>query len=108
VHAKPRSTTSTARACAIDRSFLGDTIVRVQPLDLLADRRRKALALNDDVVQRLTAALLALDLERVEESRQHVEAALKASQQIVSDLIRGSDEETSLGPGELANRREEE
>lgn len=95
-----------ASACANSFSFLGDTIARVEPLDLLADRRRKALALNDDVVQRLAAALLALDLERVEESRQHVEIALKASQQIVSDLIRGSEDETRLGPGELANRPE--
>jgi hypothetical protein len=78
----------------------------VDPLDLLADRRRKALALNDDVVQRLTAALLALDLDRAEESRQHVEAALKASKQIVGDLIRGSDEEARLGPGELTSRPE--
>jgi hypothetical protein len=78
----------------------------VEPPDLLADRRRKALALNDDVVQRLAAALLALDLGRVEESRQHVETALKASQEIVSDLIRGNDDEARLGPGELANHRE--
>ena len=79
----------------------------MDPLDLLADRRRKALALNDDVVQRLAAALLALDLHRVEESRGHVEAALEASQHIVSDLIRGGDEEARLGPGELANPPEE-
>ncbi len=71
--------------------------------DLLADRRRKALALNDNVVQRLAEALLALDLGRVEESREHVEGALKASQAIVSDLIRGDHGEAVLGPGELAD-----
>ena len=70
--------------------------------DLLADRRRKALALNDHVVQRLAEALLALDLGRVEESREHVVGALKASQGIVSDLIRGDHGEAVLGPGELA------
>lgn len=69
---------------------------------LLAERRRKALALNDSVVQRLAAALLALDLGKPDESRQHVEEALKASQEIVSDLIRGSHGEATLGPGELA------
>lgn len=78
----------------------------MEPLDRLADRRRRALALNDDVVQRLAAALLALDLDRSEESRHHVEAALKASQRIVSDLIRGSDDEARLGPGELAREPE--
>jgi hypothetical protein len=70
--------------------------------DLLADRRLKALALNDNVVQRLTVALLALDLGQVEESREHVEGALKASQEIISELIRGDHGEAELGPGELA------
>jgi hypothetical protein len=46
--------------------------------------------------------LLALDLGKPDESRQHVEEALKASQEIVSDLIRGSHGEATLGPGELA------
>jgi hypothetical protein len=71
--------------------------------DLLADRRHKALALNDNVVQRLAAALLALDLGKVEESREHVDGALKASQEIVSDLIRGDHGEAALGPGELTD-----
>ena len=75
--------------------------------DLLAERRRKALALNDGVVQRLAAALLALDLGRVEESRAHLEGALKASQEIVSDLFRGGEGEPELGPGELARHTEE-
>lgn len=70
--------------------------------DLLADRRRKALALNDNVVQRLASALLALDLGRFEDSREHVERALKASQELISDLLRGDHGEAMLGPGELA------
>jgi hypothetical protein len=75
--------------------------LRVKETDLLADRRHKALALNDNVVQRLTSALLALDLGKADESREHVEGALKASQEIVSDLIRGDHGESALGPGEL-------
>jgi hypothetical protein len=71
----------------------------------LANRRRKALALNDNVVQRLAAALLALDVGKTEESRWHLEGALKSSQEIVTDLIRGSDGEVALGPGELADGR---
>ena len=69
----------------------------------VAAERRKALALNDNVVQRLAAALLALDLGRPNESRQYVEGALSASKQIISDLIRGSHGEAKLGPGELAD-----
>ncbi|MEK6274106.1 MAG: hypothetical protein AABM30_02065 [Actinomycetota bacterium] len=69
---------------------------------LLADRRRKALALNDNVVQRLAAALLALDLGQTEESRGHLKSALTASQEIVSDLIHGGEGEAELGSGELA------
>ena len=102
--APPALATRPVRPARRRRAALRDTIAGVEPLDLLADRRRKALALNDDVVQRLTAALLALDLQRVDESRHHVETALEASQQIVSDLIRGSDDEATLGPGALANR----
>ena len=75
----------------------------VKASNLLAERRRKALALNDNVVQRLAAALLALDVGMSEESRHHVERALRASQEMVSDLIRGSHGEATLGPGELAD-----
>lgn len=60
-------------------------------------------ALNDTVVQRLASALLALDLGRVEDSREHVERALKASQEIISELLRGDHGEATLGPGDLAD-----
>ena len=70
--------------------------------DLLADRRHKALALNDNVVQRLTVALSELDLGQVEKSREQVEGALHASKENISELIRGDHGEAELGPGELA------
>jgi hypothetical protein len=81
----------------------GLKFVGLEEFEQLADRRRKALHLNDNVVQRLAAALLALDVGKAEESRRHVEGALKSSQEIVSELIRGSDGEVALGPGHLAD-----
>jgi hypothetical protein len=70
-------------------------------LDLLHDRRIKALRINDDIVQRLAMAKLALDLHRPDESAAHLEEALIASRQIISDLTSAHTGERGLGPGDL-------
>jgi hypothetical protein len=70
-------------------------------LDLLHDRRIKALKINDDIVQRLAMAKLALDLNRPDESAAHLEEALVASRQIISDLTSAHTGERGLGPGDL-------
>lgn len=72
-----------------------------EALDLLQERRMKALEINDDVVQRLTVAKLALDLGRREELDEALDGAVAAARKIISDLMRGSDEEARLGPGDL-------
>lgn len=76
-------------------------------LDLLHDRRIKALRINDDIVQRLAMAKLALDLNRPKESAAHLEEALAASRHIISDLTSGHTGERRLGPGDLRTERSE-
>ena len=64
-------------------------------------RREHALDLNDDVVQTLTAAQLALDAGRHEEARSAVSTALADARQIVTDLLEESLDGTPLAPGDL-------
>jgi hypothetical protein len=73
-----------------------------EALDLLEERRRKALEINDDIVQRLTIAKLALDLGRRRESEEALDGALAAARRIIGDLLKGGGE-TELGPGDLRN-----
>lgn len=77
-------------------------------LDLLHDRRIKALKINDDIVQRLAMAKLALDLNRTDESAALLEEALVASRQIISDLTSSHTGERGLGPGDLRTKPSEE
>lgn len=77
-------------------------------LDLLHDRRLKALKINDDIVQRLAMAKLALDLNRHDESAAHLEQALVASRQIISDLTSAHTGEPGLGAGDLRTEPSEE
>jgi signal transduction histidine kinase len=74
-----------------------------EALDLLEERRRKALEINDDIVQRLTIAKLALDLGRRRESEEALDGALTAARRIIGDLLTGGGGELHLGPGDLRN-----
>jgi GAF domain-containing protein len=53
------------------------------------EREERALELNDDVVQDLTAAKLALHAERPEEAERAVDSALSSTKTIISELVRG-------------------
>lgn len=64
-------------------------------------RQREAIELNDNVVQGLAQAKLALEVEQVGEGERAVRETLEKSKRIITDLL-GSDE---LRPGQL--RREE-
>lgn len=64
-------------------------------------RREHALDLNDDVVQTLTAAQLALDAGHHEEARSAVSTALADARQIVTNLLEESLDGTPLAPGDL-------
>lgn len=78
-------------------------ITRFKHLD--ADNQRRALEINDDVVQSVSAAKLSLELERTGEAKAALEAALTAARKIVNDLLDDSGVEVALGPGSLRRRR---
>jgi GAF domain-containing protein len=64
----------------------------VSEIDLrvhVREREERALELNDDVVQDLTAAKLALHAGRREEVVQAIDSALGSTRTIISELVRG-------------------
>jgi PAS domain S-box-containing protein len=74
-------------------------ITRFKELD--ADNQRRALEINDDVIQSVSAAKLSLELERREDARASLESALAAARKIVNDLLDEERVESPLGPGSL-------
>jgi PAS domain S-box-containing protein len=74
-------------------------ITRFKQLD--AANQRRALEINDDVIQSVSAAKLSLELERRDEARASLESALAAARKIVNDLLDEAGAESPLGPGSL-------
>ena len=72
-----------------------------EALHRLHERRLHALDLNDDVVQRLVVAKLALDLGRREQSEEALVGALDAARSIIAELLAGAEGEVRLSPDEL-------
>ena len=63
-------------------------------------RERQALEINDNIVQGLAVARMALEKGDDEDSKRAIEDTLRRSQMLISDLL--SREETEqLGPGDL-------
>jgi PAS domain S-box-containing protein len=73
--------------------------------DREAEDRRRALEINDDVVQSLSAAKLSVELDREEEARAALDAALVATRRIVNDLLAAAGAEAALGPGGVRRSR---
>jgi len=67
----------------------------------LKERQRQALEINDNIVQGLTVAKLALELDEREYSEAALASALAAASRIISDLLGHADAENRLGPGDL-------
>jgi PAS domain S-box-containing protein len=72
--------------------------------ELEEDNRRRALEINDDVIQGVSAAKLALELDHVERARDSLESALAAARKIVNDLLRDAGGQGVVGPGSLRRR----
>lgn len=65
------------------------------------DRRRRALELNDDVIQGLATAQLAFQAGEATQAQRLVESTLQAAQAIVSDLLSEAAEQGPLDKGDL-------
>lgn len=67
----------------------------------LQERRRRALELNDAVVQGLALAQLALEAGRPDEARGAVAATLRSAQSMVAELLDSAGERGRLEAGDL-------
>ncbi|MGZ4446937.1 MAG: PAS domain-containing protein [Nocardioides sp.] len=63
-------------------------------------RRRQALEINDNVVQGLTAALYALEMDDAQSSTTYLRRTLGSARQMITDLVAPFEGE-DLGPGDL-------
>jgi signal transduction histidine kinase len=79
---------------------------RAKLFEDMKDRQRQALEINDNIVQGLTVAQLALTLEENERSREALEETLVRARHIISDLLGSVDDpEVKLGAGDLVRKR---
>jgi PAS domain S-box-containing protein len=67
-----------------------------------ANNRARALEINDDVIQSVSAAKLALEVDREQQAHEALEEALGAARKIVNDLL------SSAGPVEPGGLRRRE
>ncbi len=65
------------------------------------ERRRRALELNDEVVQGLAVAQLAFQAGREQQAREAIETTLHAAQEIVGELLESAGDRGMLQPGDL-------
>lgn len=71
----------------------------------MKERQRQALELNDDVVQGLAVARMALDLGQRDKAVDAIERSMASASRIISDLLGQTDTETRLGAGDLVRER---
>ena len=75
--------------------------IRLAVRTKLEEGRQRALELNDDVVQGLAVAQLALQAGREEQARAAIETTLSAAQEIVGELLESAGDRGRLQPGDL-------
>lgn len=71
----------------------------------LKDRQRRALEINDNIVQGLFVARTALALDEREISEEALRTTLDSARHIISDLLGEAGSELELGPGQLRRDR---
>lgn len=76
---------------------------RTELLAAELEHRRQALELNDDVMQRMSAALLAIELGQHEHAASFLREAVGATRSIITRLL--EDHDGPLEPGDLVRRR---
>ncbi len=75
--------------------------LRLDARQQLEERRQRALELNDDVVQGLALAQLALQADRPDQARVAIEGTLESAQALVAGLLESAGERGNLEPGDL-------
>jgi len=70
----------------------------------IKERQRQALEINDNIVQGLAVAQLALALDDRERSQEALENTLLKARSIITELLGETSSEVRLGPGDLRRR----
>jgi hypothetical protein len=83
------------------RRTYGSLMKGATMFDDLKAKQRQALEINDNIVQGLVVAEMALALDQKERSEEALEASLLAARRIINDLIGEAGAEIRLGPGDL-------
>lgn len=86
------------------RSTYGSLMNGASLFEDLKEKQRQALEINDNIVQGLAVAKMALELDERERSAGAMEQALVSARQIITDLLGDSESESRLGPGDLQRR----
>lgn len=100
---KPRSVTEAELATLQDLAavVIDELELRLNVTRTLGERRRRALELNDEVVQGLAVAHLALQAGREQQAREAIATTLGAAQGIVGELLDSAGDRGELNPGDL-------
>ena len=87
------------------RSSYGSLMKGAALFEDLKEKQRQALEINDEIVQGLVTAKLALELNQHDRSQHALEHSLNAARQIISDLLGEAGTDTRLGPGDLVRSK---
>lgn len=70
----------------------------------LREKQRQALEINDNIVQSLSVAKLALEIDDRDRSERALEASLASARRIITDLLGETETTSRLNAGELQRR----
>jgi hypothetical protein len=73
-------------------------------LDEVRMRQRHALEVNDDIIQGLAVADLALNLDDVDKAKEVIASTLASARRFVTDLLGDDEEALPIAPGDLRRR----
>lgn len=71
----------------------------------LRERQRQALEINDNIVQGLATAKLALELDQTQVSKEALEATLASARGLITDLLGEVSDQPTFAPGDLRRSR---
>ena len=87
------------------RRTYGSLLHGAKLFDDLRERQRQAVELNDNVVQGLVAAQLALSLDEREMAAEAVADSLTKARSIITGLLGEAGSDVELGPGDLVRNQ---